>query len=78
MAGSEIVLAQDGQNAIKFTFTSRNGKITGRVAIGAGMPDPRRPEEKAEAARRKIRALAAEFAKVIGEEEPRQPSGVSA
>ena len=59
MAG--IRLDQDGQNAFKFTFTGDNGKITGRVTMGAGLPDTRKPEEKVEAAKRKISVLAAEF-----------------
>src|SRR5215210_1651711 len=58
---ADLRLDQDGQNAFKFTFTGDNGKITGRVTIGAGLPDARKPEEKLEAAKRKIRALAAEF-----------------
>jgi hypothetical protein len=61
-------LDQDGQNAFKFSFTGDNGKITGRVAVGAGLPDTRRPEEKVEAAKRKIRALAAEFTKAASKD----------
>jgi hypothetical protein len=43
---ADVPLDQDGQNAFKFSFTGDNGKITGRVAVGAGLPDPRKPEEK--------------------------------
>ncbi len=68
MAGSDIHLDQDGQNAYRFTFKTSNGTITGRVAIGAGLPDPRKPEEKVQAAKRRIRALAAEFAMAAGED----------
>src|SRR5215210_413751 len=65
---ADIRLDQDGQNAFKFTFTGDNGKIAGRVTVGAGLPDARKPEEKVEAAKRKIRALAAEFIKAASKD----------
>ena len=65
MAKSDILLDVDGKDAFKFkfTFTTPNGKLSGRVdiAVPANAPDRRTPAEKLEVAKRKIRTLAAEF-----------------
>ena len=63
VAKSDILLDVDGKDAFKFTFTTSNGKLSGRVdiAVPANAPDRRTPAEKLEVAKRKIRTLAAEF-----------------
>ena len=63
MAETTIGLERDGDNAFKFTFTTDNGKLIGRVAVAvSGGPDKRGSAEKEAAAKRKIKALAGEFA----------------
>jgi len=49
-------------NGFAFTYTDRHGKITGRVSVRfSGRPDTRTLKEKADAAKAKVRALAAAF-----------------
>ena len=63
MAENKILLAADGKAAFKFTFSTDNGKITGRVSVArrGGGPDVRTAEEKVKAAKTKINDLASEL-----------------
>ncbi len=69
MSASDILLAPDGPEAFKFTFTTENGRIMGRVAVDtAQRPDNRTDEEKAAAAKKRVKALAGEFLKAASKD----------
>jgi hypothetical protein len=68
MAENELILEPDGEGSFKFTFVSDRGELAGRVGVGLeGPPDRRSKEDKEQAARNQILALAREFAQACGD-----------
>jgi hypothetical protein len=70
MSHEEIVLEPERGHAdmYHFTFTSRDGKITGRVSVALeGRPDTRSRDEKMRAARIKVEHLAHAFYAAVSE-----------
>jgi hypothetical protein len=60
---TEIALVEDGPGSYKFTFASKRGEISGRVAVGIeGPPDRRSEDDREQAAKNQILALSREFA----------------
>ena len=70
MSPMEIVIEPERGRAdsFRFTFTTNDGKIAGRVSIAMeGRSDTRSPEEKMRAAQIKVEHLAHAFANAISE-----------
>ena len=66
---AQIALVEDGPGSYKFTFASARGELSGRVAVGIeGPPDRRSYEDKEQAARNQILALARELAQACGDD----------
>jgi hypothetical protein len=60
-----ILLEPDGSGSFRFTFSSPRGEVSGRVNVGTeGPPDRRSSEDKEQAARNQILALARELAQI--------------
>ena len=68
---AQIALVEDGPGSYKLTFASARGELSGRVAVGIeGRPDRRSYEDKEQAARNQILALARELAEACGDRSP--------
>ena len=60
-----IHFAEDGRGSFTFTFSSARGELSGRVNVGTeGPPDRRSTEDKEQAAKNQVLALARELAQV--------------
>jgi hypothetical protein len=65
---TQIALVEDGPGSYRFTFASRRGELSGRVAVGIeGPPDRRSDEDREQAAKNQILALSREFAAACGD-----------
>ncbi len=65
---ARIALVEDGPGSYRFTFTSKRGELSGRVAVGIeGPPDKRSDDDREQAAKNQILALSREFAEACGE-----------
>jgi hypothetical protein len=65
---ARIALVEDGPGSYRFTFTSKRGELSGRVAVGIeGPPDKRSDNDREQAAKNQILALSREFAEACEE-----------
>jgi len=65
---ARIALVEDGPGSYRFTFASKRGELSGRVAVGIeGPPDKRSDDDREQAAKNQILALSREFAEACGE-----------
>ena len=63
-----VALVEDGPGSYKFTFTSKRGELSGRVAVGIeGPPDRRSDADREQAARNQILAMSREFGEACEE-----------
>jgi hypothetical protein len=63
-----VVLVDDGPGSYKFTFASTRGELSGRVTVGTeGPPDRRSDNDREQAAKNQILAIAREFAEACEE-----------
>jgi hypothetical protein len=64
---ARIALVEDGPGSYRFTFTSKRGELSGRVAVGIeGPPDKPSDDDREQAAKNQILALSREFAEACG------------